>query len=178
MIDKENRSPSFSFHLSPVKRLLIALTTLATGGLCFLAPAYFDATSRQRTVWLFAGIMLSILGALFTVVHIDLLKGRRKISEAGFAAVMFIGAITTWVLSIQGGRGPWGSGPLKTMALFEFIFAVGAAIWASLAPLRKPPHSVPFGSVPRRRWDRLLVGIIALLAAALNLVAGVFRLRS
>lgn len=158
---------------------MVALTTLATGGLCFLAPAYFDATSRQRTVWLFAGIMLAILGALFTVVQIDLIKGRRKISKAGFAAVMFIGAITTGLLSIQGGRGPLETGLLKTIALLEFVFAVGAAIWAALAPLRKVPRSVPFGSVPRsRRWDRLLVGVIALLAAALNLIAGVFRLRS
>ena len=176
MVTKEN--PSVPFHLSPVQRLVAALTTLAAGGLCFLAPAYFDATARQRTVWLFAGTMLAILGALFTVVHIDLLQGRRKISEAGFAAVLFIGAITTGLLSIQGGLGRLETG-LKTMAFLEFIFAVGAAIWAALAPLRTPPRSVPIGGVPRRRrWDRFALGVIALLAAALNLIAGVFRLGS
>jgi hypothetical protein len=87
--------------------LAIAITLIASGGLCFFAPAYVDAASRSRAIWIFCGAVLTLWGCLLGVVEADRMEGRRVISDHAFAALILILAVATGVLAASGGFGPW-----------------------------------------------------------------------
>ena len=151
--------------------LAIAISLLASTGLCFVAPSYFDATNRQRTIWLFCGASLAVVGSLVGVVQIDRMRGKRVISDLGFAVLIFIVAIATAVLAEKGSFGPWVKGELKTMALLECAVAVWALSRATLLrQSRRREAELP--------W-RHRAGIsqrTALSAGALGVIAGILTL--
>lgn len=165
-------------HRQARESLAVAVTLVVSAGFCFVAPSYFDATSRQRTIWLFCGATLAFFGFLPCVVLIDRQRGRRVISDVGFATLIVIGAVATGVLAEVGTFGPWMKGELKAMAFAESVVAFWALTRALL--LRSGHREAGTGW---RYWEGIsqtmpeAMATLALIAGILNIVGAVLTFR-
>jgi hypothetical protein len=159
--------------------LAISVTLVASAGLCFVTPAYFDAADRQRTIWFFCGGCLALFGCPLGVVSADRLSGGRVISDLGFAAIILIVATATGILAETGEFGPWVEGELKTMALLGSVVGFWALTRALLLwrAKRREPESSSNHPAGISQTAALVVATLGLLAGIINLFREMLSLR-